>query len=246
MLVRRSLLLQGCSLLVVGAGGLPAAAGSLPLGAAQPFAFADLVARARANAKRTFRPTVQAPAAVLDAIDYDAHWRIRFDPSASPVLPPDATPVQLFHLGRYAREPVAIHLIEDGWAREVLYTPGAFTMPASSPAKALPSDAGYAGFRLMRPDHGPDWLVFLGASYFRADGPDRQYGLSARGLAIDTGLERPEEFPRFTAFWLGGGEREGESVVVHALLDGPSVTGAYRIGAGHRADGRQRPWVEAR
>ncbi len=246
MVARRAFVLKGCSLLALGAGGLPAAAEVLPLGTARPFDFTDLVARARAQAKTAFRSAAQAPAAVLDAIDYDAHWRIRFREEAAPLLPPDSTPVQLFHLGRYARDPVAIHLVEDGWARELAYTPEAFAMPAASPAKALPADAGYAGFRLMRPDHGPDWLVFLGASYFRADGPDRQYGLSARGLAIDTGLDRPEEFPRFTAFWIGGGERVGETAVVHALLDGPSVTGAYRIGCAHLDDGGQRLSVDTR
>eukprot|EP01041_Mallomonas_annulata_P015448 gene15448-32661_t len=41
-------------------------------------------------------------------------------------------------------------------------------------------------------------LVFLGASYFRAVDATGQYGLSARGLAIDTVGGAGEEFPRFT------------------------------------------------
>src|SRR3546814_20351304 len=72
-----------------------------------------------------------------------------------------------------------------------------------------------------------DWLAFQGASYFRSAGPLHQYGLSARGIAIDTGLSKTEEFPEFTEFWL---ERSTEGIVtVYALLDGPSVTGAYRF-----------------
>src|SRR3546814_7951018 len=72
-----------------------------------------------------------------------------------------------------------------------------------------------------------DWLAFQGASYFRSAGPLHQYGLSARGIAIDTGLSKTEEFPEFTEFWL---ERSPEGIVtVYALLDGPSVTGAYRF-----------------
>ncbi|MEI8618294.1 glucan biosynthesis protein [Pseudoalteromonas sp. B193] len=54
----------------------------------------------------------------------------------------------------------------------------------------------------------PDWISFLGASYFRTDGPERQYGLSARGIAINTGMNQPEEFPRFSAFWIGPAEKK--------------------------------------
>ncbi len=50
--------------------------------------------------------------------------------------------------------------------------------------------------------------------------------LSARGIAIDTALPSPEEFPRFTEFFV---ERDGSAVNVYAVLDGPSITGAYRI-----------------
>ena len=72
-------------------------------------------------------------------------------------------------------------------------------------------------------------VAFLGASYFRAVGGEMQYGLSARGLAIDTGLARPEEFPSFTAFWLERPAPESGGVTVYALLDSPSATGAYRF-----------------
>ncbi|CAN0603063.1 unnamed protein product, partial [Ectocarpus sp. 12 AP-2014] len=78
-------------------------------------------------------------------------------------------------------------------------------------------------------DFRRDLVAFLGASYFRAVGESRQYGLSARGLAIDTGLSREEEFPDFTAFWLETPAAGATDVVVHALLDSPSITGAYRF-----------------
>ena len=76
----------------------------------------------------------------------------------------------------------------------------------------------------------PDWVSFLGASYFRTDGPQGQYGLSARGIAINTGMREPEEFPRFSAFWVGPAENNSEDLSVWALLEGPSITGAYRFG----------------
>ncbi len=83
----------------------------------------------------------------------------------------------------------------------------------------------------MNPDRQQgDWLSFLGASYFRSSGELGEYGLSSRGVAINTGLPRPEEFPRFTHFWLEPAADPG-SLIVHALLDGPSLSGAYRIEA---------------
>ncbi len=83
-------------------------------------------------------------------------------------------------------------------------------------------------------DKKTDWLSFLGASYFKALGQTRQFGLSARGLAIDVGTN-PEEFPLFKAFWLEP-RTEGGGIVVNALLDSPSITGAYRMEA-IRGDG---------
>src|SRR3546814_4513821 len=70
-------------------------------------------------------------------------------------------------------------------------------------AGSLPKDLGFAGFRLnYRADFVRDVAAFQGASYFRAVGGDKQYGQSARGLAIDCGMDRPEEFPIFVAYYL--------------------------------------------
>ena len=80
---------------------------------------------------------------------------------------------------------------------------------------------------MTEPGH-PDWLAFLGASYFRSPAETGQYGLSSRGLAIDTGMPTPEEFPRFTSFWVEPLEgRRG--LAIHALLDSPRMTGAFRM-----------------
>jgi glucans biosynthesis protein len=228
----------------LGAGGRLWAAGEgadgpdAAFGPARPFGFDALTDRARRLAAAPYRPPVARAADTLARIDYDVHWRIRFrdDVSLTPAGP-DA-PVQMFHPGRYFQQPVGIHLVENGRSREVLFDRDYFTMPADSPARKLPDDIGFAGFRVMRPGMQADWISFLGASYFRTDGPQAQYGLSARGIAIDTGLARPEEFPRFTDFWLGApedlaenpAENPAEDLTVWALLDGPSIAGAYRFG----------------
>lgn len=106
------------------------------------------------------------------------------------------------------------------------------------PATPLPPvdpepEMGYAGFRLRhglnRPDLLDEFLVFQGASYFRAIARHQYYGLSARGLAIATGAPQGEEFPYFTRFWVIEPEPNATSVEIHALLDSPSCAGAYRF-----------------
>lgn len=204
-------------------------------GPAEPFSYDQLKARAKALAAKPFAPyQVQKPEE-LDAIDYDSHWRIRFRPDATVEV--GDVPLQFFHLGRYFREPVVMHAVEAGEAREILYSADYFDIPEDSPAHAIEDVAGFAGFRIMREDLQTDWISFLGAAYFRTDGPDTQYGLSARAIAIDTGLASPEEFPRFTEFYVEDGVLADTDVTIYALLDGPSVAGAYRIAA--RNDGGQ-------
>ncbi len=92
---------------------------------------------------------------------------------------------------------------------------------------------GFAGFRvhfdINTPKYKDEVLVFLGASYFRALGKEQRYGLSARGLAIDTGLASGEEFPRFVEFWLERPSRDAKEMMIYGLLDSKSIAGAYRF-----------------
>jgi periplasmic glucans biosynthesis protein len=197
------------------------------LGPAQPFTFDTLIAQAEALAKKPYEAHKVLHPALYDKIDYDAYWHIQFKPEAT--IMAGSVPIQFFHEGTYFRNPVGMHIVADGKEREVLYSTDYFSMPKDSPARAIQSEAGFAGFRLMRPDLKTDWVSFLGAAYFRTDGADRQYGLSARAVALNTGMAQPEEFPRFTEFYIEGGS-DG-AVTIYALMDGPSVTGAYRIKA---------------
>ena len=71
--------------------------------------------------------------------------------------------------------------------------------------------------------------VFVGASYFRAVGQHMNYGLSARGLAIDTVLASGEEFPYFRKFWIHEPQPDAKDISLYALLDSPSVAGAYHF-----------------
>ncbi|HKR87417.1 MAG TPA: glucan biosynthesis protein D [Phenylobacterium sp.] len=200
--------------------------GEAPLGPAQPFSFEELKARARSLAAQPHRPAPAPAAELLRAIDYDAFGRVTYKPQAT--LWRGADGVRLFPLASGSSAPVAIHVVSGGQARPVLHAASLFDMPADSPVRRLGDQAGFGGFRLMNADDRTDWAAWLRASYWRSADPFNQYGLSARGLAIDTATASPEEFPVFTSFWIEHPPAGGP--IVYALLDGPSVAGAYRIG----------------
>jgi glucans biosynthesis protein len=203
------------------------------VGAAEPFDYARLKGRARALAAAPYQAPSGALPAEVAALDWDQYQSISY--RADHALWADDRlrfQVRLFHLGLFFKEPVHVFEVAGGQAREIAYDPGMFDYGKSGlHAGTLPRDLGFAGFRVfMAPDFKRDVTAFLGASYFRAVGGEMQYGISARGLAVDTGLSRPEEFPRFTAFWIERPSASATTLVVYALLDSPSITGAYRFG----------------
>src|SRR6185437_13443586 len=184
------------------------------------------------------------PQQVLDRIDYEAHGKIKFNTDYALFGDgPGLYPVTFFHLGHFFPTPVHMYVLGGSGgaatAREILYDPGYFRMPADSPAHQLPKGAGFAGFRFQESRRGDqqkldwrtnDWVAFLGASYFRAIGELYQYGLSARGIAIDVAAAgHPEEFPDFTRFYFEPPVEDSHDVIVYATLEGPSITGAYRF-----------------
>ena len=211
------------------------AADALQFGPAVPFSFDVLQDIARRLAQSPYETAdLGADVDVLESIDYDTHNQITFRPGMTLWHgDPGAAKVRFFFPGRYFKEPVQINVVDNGQARELLFSTDLFDMPEDSPARKL-SRAGFAGFRVMDPEEKNDWLAVLGASYFRTSGYSGQFGMSARGLALDSGGPGPEEFPRFSRFWLEQGPAGG--IVIYALLEGPRVTGAYRM-ATSRNDG---------
>jgi glucans biosynthesis protein len=203
------------------------------LGKPQPFDYARLKGRARALAAAPYRKPSSALPEAIERMGYDQYQAILYRPEHGLWAGSDsAFQARFFHLGLYFHDPVRIHELVDGQAYELAYDPAMFIYGKKTglnPA-ALPADLGFAGFRLIyQTDPKRDVAAFLGASYFRAVGAELQYGLSARGLAVDTGMGRPEEFPLFTHFWLERPAPGSTRAVVFALLDSPSIAGAYRF-----------------
>jgi glucans biosynthesis protein len=199
------------------------------------FSYEHLVEQARTLAERDYEAPLRPAPEIMKRIDYEEWGKIRFNTDYA--LFGDGTgvyPATFFHLGMFFQKGIRINVVEAGKSRRVLYSPKYFDMPKDSPARKLPEKSGFAGFRLQesreRPDwRTQDWLAFLGASYFRAIGALNQYGLSARGIVIDSAEPTPEEFPDFTDFYIEDARSDADPVIIYALLDGPSVAGAYRF-----------------
>ncbi|UOM33212.1 glucan biosynthesis protein [Acuticoccus sp. I52.16.1] len=130
-------------------------------------------------------------------------------------------------------QPVEIWVVEGETAQKVVYDPESYWVGELAEGKLPKENVPFSGFRLHAnvadSESLSEFAVFQGASYFRAVGRHETYGLSARGLAIDTGVPTGEEFPVFRAFWLETTADDANGVVVHALLDSPSTTGVYRF-----------------
>ncbi|MET0202841.1 MAG: glucan biosynthesis protein G [Casimicrobiaceae bacterium] len=198
------------------------------------FDFEDVARRASALAAQSYKASrSDIPKAVKD-LSYDDYRDIRFKPARSlwraANLPFE---VQLFHPGSFYDRPARINEIAGGAVREIRFDPELFDYGKNKLDKAALRNLGFAGFRvhaaLNTPKYKDEVLVFQGASYFRALGRDQRYGLSARGLAIDTALGSGEEFPRFTEFWIERPNAQAKELTIYALLDSESVAGAYRF-----------------
>jgi glucans biosynthesis protein len=199
------------------------------------FTFADVRRRAETLAASAFAaPTDELPPR-LQNLTYDQYRDIRFQPEKS-LWREEGLPfeVQFFPRGSIFSKKVIINIVEAGEVKPFAYSNELFDFGHNPVPENQPADLGFGGFRLLYPLHQDnrydEFAIFLGASYFRAIGQNQVWGLSARGLAINTGLiQSPEEFPIFREFWIVKPDKDTTDITVYALLDSPSVTGAYRF-----------------
>jgi glucans biosynthesis protein len=218
---------------------LVAALGLLPLVLPVPalsktFGFDDVAARAAALAAEDYHDPRGAVPDWLLQINYD-QWRdIRFRRDQA-VWAKSGLPftIQFFHPGLFYDRTVIVNVVEADGVHTVPFSPSEFDYGKNDFESRVPHDLGFAGFRVHHPikkkDYYDEVAVFLGGSYFRAVGRDQGFGLSARGIAVDTAAPQGEEFPYFREFWIVRPSRKAKSLEIHALLDGPRITGAYRF-----------------
>ena len=199
----------------------------------EAFGFANVRQLAQQRAAHDYRSVSENLPAALANLSYDQYRDIRFRPTSALWHGQSLFEVQFFHRGYRTRERVNIYEVSAAGVQAVAYNPQFFTFGRLLKAPKSPANLGYAGFRVHYPMQTPAYkdevLVFLGASYFRVLGRNQRYGASARGLAIDTAAPSGEEFPTFTDFWLVRPQPTDRELIIYALLDSRSVSGAYEF-----------------
>jgi len=215
------------------AAGLCAAA--CVAAAAEEFSFEKLCAKAREIARS---PHVESPLVLGEfwkKLTYDQHRDIRFKMDEG-LWAADKGPfsIDFFHPGWTAKKVVTIQEVNGRNSQPLKFDQSLFDYGKQIVPAGTPPPPGYAGWRartrLNTANYMDEFLVFLGASYFRAIPKDAPYGLSARGLSINSGLPGvPEEFPDFSEFYLEHPKGDSKTLKVWALLSGESVSGAYQF-----------------
>lgn len=203
-----------------------------------PFGFDTLQDLAQARAAAPYRQPLSDLTGSFANLNYDSYRAIRFRRDADPWAGHPRFAMDILPPGLIFYEPVQINLVDEAGAVTPLpFSPRLLDFDASQFPDGADLDTvgnmGWSGFRLRMPLNRPDvmdeFLVFQGASYFRAIARHTLYGLSARGLAINTGSPDGEEFPLFTDFWIHRPADDADSVLIHAMLDSKSVAGAFQF-----------------
>jgi periplasmic glucans biosynthesis protein len=220
--------------------GLAVLAGSASRARAADEMFDFEVLRYRAK-MLSARPYAERPTTVPESLrrmSYDDYRHIVFNAEQT-WWRRDRLPfqVQFFHPGFVHSRSVQIYELNGRTVEPIRFSQDLFTYGAGVP-RGLTDEIGFAGFRVLGALNMPqDELVsFLGASYFRALCLKAVYGLSARGLAIDTAEPGGEEFPVFEEFWIERPTAAAHQFTIYALLNSRSVTGAYRFTVAPGAD----------
>ncbi len=218
----RGLLLVGSTLLALG------------VAPAWGFGFDEVAERAKSLAREPYVTPVSNLPAEFANMTFADHQQIRFRAEKA-YWADEKTRFKLgfHHQGMHFATPVRINELVAGNPREIGYDPSRFDFGTLHVDPKAVEKLGYAGFRVLYPvnraDKQDEVATFLGASYFRVVGQGQVFGLSARGLAIDTALPSREEFPRFREFWIERPGPQDRHLTIFALLDSPRATGAYRI-----------------
>ena len=204
---------------------------------AKPFGFDDVAAMAQDLASRSYAYRDAELVGSFGNLNYDQYRGIRFRRDRDPWLGSRDFALDLLPPGAIFHEPVDVSLVDNGVVLPVKFDPHMFEFDPAQFPDGVDYDTignmGFSGFRLRAPLNRPDvmdeFVVFQGASYFRGVARRTLYGVSARGLAIGTGTPEGEEFPLFRGFWIHKPSEQDRYVMIHALLDSRSVSGAFEF-----------------
>lgn len=199
--------------------------------AAAPFSRDMVLELARALAAKPYSPPPAELREPFANLTYDQLVGIRMRPGAA--LWSGETrgfAIEPLHRGHIFAAQVDLFVVDNGAAARIAYDQTRFDFGGLKIAEKLP-DLGFSGFRVLHKRDGEpaEVGIFQGASFYRALADGQNFGVTARGLSIRTADPRGEEFPAFRSFWIEKPTAADNALVIHALLDSPSLSGAYRF-----------------
>ena len=209
-----------------------ARAGAEPLDKPTPFAADTVLERARALAKASFRPPRDPLPEPFPSLSFEQYATIRRKPGSA-IWNESHSPYSLepLHRGFLFTAPVEIYLVDGANAQQLIYDRNLFDFGKLNPPDPQ-RDLGFSGIRVLKSNGAGGWqdaAIFQGATFFRSMARGQTFGVSARGLSIRTGDDQGEEFPFFRALWVEKPTPAADMLILHALLDSASLTGAFRF-----------------
>jgi periplasmic glucans biosynthesis protein len=245
MFERRDLLKMGLGSMAAGIGGFFQSAGDLvglasaqsapagfALGTPSPFQASVVTDAARALAKQPFKPISTDLPAPFRNLTYEQYVAVQGKPGTALWINETlGFALEPLHRGFIFSSPVEINIVAQGQARPVIYDPALYDFGKLA-VRGQIGDIGFSGFRVLTPQDGKGFAeiaTFQGASFFRAVAQGQNPGTMARALSIKTADPRGEEFPMIRTFWIERPTLADDMLVIHALIDSESVSGAYRF-----------------
>ena len=223
-----------------GVAGTPSAAAemappepprSFALGDPAPFDPSMVTEAARSLSKRPFKSLGADIPGMFRDLSYEQYATIRERPGTA-IWAAENTGFSIapLHRGFIFSSPMEISLVYDASARRVIYDQALFDFGQLAAPSNI-GDLGFSGFRVLAQGQGgfSERAIFQGASFFRALAPGQTFGTMARAMSIKTADPRGEEFPAFRSVWIERPTLAAGALVIHALIDSESVTGAYRF-----------------
>ena len=206
--------------------------GAFPLGEATPFDPAMVTDAARTLSKQPFKAQSADIPEAFRNLAYDQYVGIRNRPATTIWAAENiGFALEPLHRGFVFLPPMEINLVAQGQSRRIVYDQNLFNFGKLTVPPNL-GDIGFSGFRVLAPQDGnglAELATFQGASFFRAVARGQNPGAMARAMSIKTADPRGEEFPAIRTVWIERPTLAENTLVVHALIDSESVTGAYRF-----------------
>jgi glucans biosynthesis protein len=205
-----------------------------PVESPVPNPFLEVVKKAQKRASRSYKEAEDFVPDFLRSLTGSQWQTIRFKPEQTlwrnQNLPFE---VEMIHSGFIYDHSVTVNEVTSSGVTTINFSPEMFSYGNKALAdKIKQTSSGFAGFTINYPLNTPYYkdtvTAFLGASYFRGMGKHSRMGLYARGMALNTGLPDGEEFPYFREFWLVRPKDQDKSLTVCALIESPSIAGAFK------------------